>query len=273
MQRRTVSSGEVDLAVWEGGDPAGPTVMAVHGFPDTHRLWAGVMPRLADRFHLVSYDVRGAGDSGAPAEREGYAVERLVDDLVAVLDATAGTGPAHLLGHDWGSVLLWEAVLAERSDQRLRGRLASFTSISGPSLGQFAAFLRSARRPGRALAVACQVLRSSYVGLFQLPVLPEVAMRAAAGRTGANGLNLYRANRARLRAAPVGSTSVPVQLVVATRDPFLSPAVYADTDRWCAHLERVDITAGHWVPRTHPGRIAALVRGFVDRCAASAKLR
>jgi pimeloyl-ACP methyl ester carboxylesterase len=241
----------------------------VHGFPDTHRLWEGVAGRLADRYRVVSYDVRGAGRSGAPRHRAGYAVERLVDDLVAVLDATVGgEGKAHLLGHDWGSVLLWEAVLSERLDPRLTGRLASFTSISGPSHGQFAAFLRSARRPGRVLAVASQVLRSSYVGIVSLPLLPDVALRVVAGRTGANGLNLYRANLSRLQSADDRVTTVPVQLVVATRDPFFSPAIWADTDRWAVHLERVEVAAGHWTPRTHPERIAGLVSSFVERSSA-----
>ncbi|MEJ7757741.1 MAG: alpha/beta fold hydrolase [Nocardioidaceae bacterium] len=264
MQRRTIPSGQVDLATWEVGDAAGPTVVAVHGFPDTHTLWDGVVRQLADRFRVVSYDVRGAGESTAPGQREGYAVDRLVDDLVAVLDATVGTGgQAHLLGHDWGSVQLWEAVLREREDSRLTGRLASFTSISGPSLGQFAAFLRSGRRPSRVLAVANQMLRSSYVGLFHLPVLPAVVMGAVAGRTGSNGINLYRANLARIGSPRLSPTSVPVQVVVATRDAFLRPEIFADAAQWVERLERVEIDAGHWTPRTHPGRIAALVAEFV----------
>ncbi|MDP9443295.1 MAG: alpha/beta fold hydrolase, partial [Actinomycetota bacterium] len=128
---RRVRSGEVDLAVREYGDPAAPPLLAVHGYPDTQVLWEPVAARLADRFRVVTYDVRGAGESTAPRDRDGYHVDRLVDDVVAVLDAVARRStvqrPVHLLGHDWGSVQLWEVVTREQRDDRLRGRLASYT--------------------------------------------------------------------------------------------------------------------------------------------------
>jgi pimeloyl-ACP methyl ester carboxylesterase len=266
-----VASGEVDLAVWDSGPLGAPTIIAVHGYPDTHRLWDPVVRALPPSLRVVAYDVRGAGGSSAPAQREGYAVDRLVDDLVAVLDATIdGRGRAHLLGHDWGSVQLWTAVQREQVDARLTGRLASFTSISGPGLDQLGAFLRSGRRPGQLPAVLGQLVRSSYVGLFCLPVLPAVVMGAVAGRTGSNGINLYRATiagggRSSVGHSPLARTRVPVQLVVATGDPFLRPEVFADTTRWAEDLERVDVAAGHWSPRTHPELIAALVADFVGR--------
>jgi pimeloyl-ACP methyl ester carboxylesterase len=266
MFRQTVSSGDVELAVWASGATGLPTIVAVHGFPDTHAMWDPVAKLLSERFRVVTYDVRGAGESAAPARRDGYAMSWLVDDLVAVLDATVGpAGQAHLVGHDWGSVQLWEALLRERSDRRLAGRLASFTSISGPGLGQVAAFFRSARRPGRLLPVAAQLVRSAYIPPFCLPVLPNIAMGLVAGRTGANGVNLYGANIRRAPLPPRTRPTVPVQLIVATRDPFLRPVLYADSDTWADQVERVDIDAGHWAPRTHAREIAELVSGFVDR--------
>ena len=50
-------------------DPRRPTVLAVHGYPDNHHLWDGVAEHLSDRYNLVAYDVRGAGESGRPAAR------------------------------------------------------------------------------------------------------------------------------------------------------------------------------------------------------------
>ncbi|MFC7612955.1 alpha/beta fold hydrolase [Actinokineospora soli] len=67
VRARTVRSGDVELAVFEQGDPAAPTVLLVHGYPDTHRMWDGVAARLAEDYHVVRYDVRGAGASSAPA--------------------------------------------------------------------------------------------------------------------------------------------------------------------------------------------------------------
>jgi pimeloyl-ACP methyl ester carboxylesterase len=265
--RRTVRSGDVDVAVWQSGNPANPTIVAVHGFPDDHRLWDRLTARLVDRFHVVAYDVRGAGQSSAPAKTNGYCLERLTDDLVAVLDATLPpAGRAHLVGHDWGSTQLWEPVTREATDWRLTGRIASFTSISGPSLDHLARFFRVARSPGRIFAVAQQAVRSSYVGFFQLPVLPELVLRPIAGRNGVNGVNLYRANiAARMRTPREATTHVPVQLLVLTGDVFLSPAVFDGIERWAPRLHRVDVDAGHWAPRTQPDGVGTLVADFIDR--------
>ena len=74
--RRVRGSG-VDLAVTELGDRGRPTVLLVHGFPDTSAVWAPVAQLLATSgFHVVAYDVRGAGDSGVPSHAVGLCAGR-----------------------------------------------------------------------------------------------------------------------------------------------------------------------------------------------------
>jgi pimeloyl-ACP methyl ester carboxylesterase len=282
---RRVRSGGVSLAVREYGDPAAPTVVAVHGYPDNQTMWEPLARLLREDFHVVSYDVRGAGESDAPSARDDYVSERLVDDLVAVLDAVAADGPVHLLGHDWGSLQLWDAVTSEQDDHRLRGRIASYTSVSGPSLDHMAHFLRTAPNDVRRQ----QARKSWYVSWFHLPVLPDLTWRllhpliGAAmrrreglpkvagwgrelGRDADHGLDLYRANiRQRLRSPRAGRTSVPVQVVVPLRDPFISPRTLdaLDLGRFLDTWRRVDVDSGHWLPRTDPARVAGLLREWV----------
>lgn len=285
-----VRSGDLDLAAWQGAR-TGPTLVFVHGFPDTHTVWQQVIDRLADRFHCAAYDVRGAGASDAPASRGGYELAALVSDLVAVLDTLDDDESVHLVGHDWGSVQLWEAVFRATRDPRLNGRIASYTSISGPALGHLAAFVRSAGKGGwrRRRDVLVQQLRSWYVWAFQLPVLPELALRWWAHRALASkqraswpaatlpidvmhGLELYRANlrpgsrgetvRAALRADGM-RTQVPVQLVVPLRDWFITPAATAEVPRFVPHLTRVEVDAGHWVQQTAPDELARLIAAHV----------
>jgi len=64
----TASDG-VSLAVhrYTEVDPGRPTVLAIHGWPDNHRVWDGVAEELAGRYNFVAYDVRGAGESSRPA--------------------------------------------------------------------------------------------------------------------------------------------------------------------------------------------------------------
>ena len=70
--KRTVSSNGVELSLVEAGDPARPTVVFIHGYPDTKELWDPVMKLLATRFHVVAYDVRGAGESSRPRGPAAY---------------------------------------------------------------------------------------------------------------------------------------------------------------------------------------------------------
>src|SRR5512139_2845653 len=135
---RKVRGDGVDLAVFERGDPDRPTVVLIHGYPDTHAVWDRVAAQLAARFRVVTYDIRGAGESSRPAGRRAYRFEHLMNDLRAVLDDVCGPGlepqpqpgpeRVHLVGHDWGSIQGWEAAAT------MPERFASFTSISGPCL-------------------------------------------------------------------------------------------------------------------------------------------
>ncbi len=288
-----VDAGDVALRAYVHERPHLPagaaTVVAVHGYPDTHLVWDPVATDLASDHRVITYDVRGAGGSSSPATQDGYRTERLVDDLVAVLDALAPDGAVHLLGHDWGSVQLWDAVCAEEHDPRLTGRIASYTSISGPSLDHLAAFVR--RAPDD--EVQAQRKRSWYVRAFHVPVLPELAWRHLTGpmrqrmaRTerlvttdgpgghwapslgddAARGLGLYRANvRRRLRHPGEGATRLPVLLVAPRHDHYITPASLRYVADAVPRLQRVDVDAGHWVPRTHPGLVAGLVREFVTQ--------
>ena len=166
----TASDG-VDLAVNETGPSDAATIVCVHGYPDNSSAWAGVVAELSRRYHVVTYDVRGAGRSGKPTERQAYRLDQLAADLRAVVDAVSPDRAVHLLAHDWGSIQSWHAVTGEQ----LADRVASYTSVSGPSLDHTAYWMRSALRPGgaRLRDVARQLAESAYIVLFTVPVLPE----------------------------------------------------------------------------------------------------
>lgn len=289
-RRTTVDGDAVTLAAWDSRSKGAP-VLFVHGYPDTHRLWDPVVQRLDDRFRCLAYDVRGAGESGAPSEQSAYRVAHLVNDLVAVMDALSPDEPVHLVAHDWGSVQAWDAVVRADSDPRLIGRIASFTSISGPCLQHIAAFSQSARHAGwgrasgglaKKRAALSQLRHSWYVYAFRLPRVPERVLRRRSTRLvgsrhdqrfhfgptlpddSVNGLNLYRANVGHGDRVPGGAhTDVPVQLVVPLRDKYVTPALTQNVGRFASDLTRVEIDAGHWVMRSRPDEVAALVAAFV----------
>src|ERR1700691_2096541 len=104
VTRRRIRGSGLDLALSERGDRARPTVVLVHGFPNTSGVWEPVARRLSERFHVVAYDVRGAGDSDVPDRRADYTLPVLVEDMAAVIAAVSPAAPVHLVAHDWGSI-------------------------------------------------------------------------------------------------------------------------------------------------------------------------
>ena len=290
----TASDG-VTLAVhrYTEVDAARPTILAIHGWPDNHRIWDGVAgeldERYPDRYNFVAYDVRGAGESSRPAKRSGYAFVQLVSDIGAVIDSL-GVERVHLLAHDWGSIQTWAAV----TDESVMGKVASFTSISGPHLQYAGRFLRSARTPRAVAQVARQLMGSAYIAFFLCPGVPELAFRSRLGvklvealeRIGrsstrsrgdatprsitdyVNGLNLYRANMPAPMVSPspqLPMTRVPVQVLVPRRDLFVTPALQRFTGAIPARGRVIPIEGGHWVITSRPDVIARLTGEWVDQ--------
>jgi hypothetical protein len=166
-----------------------------------------------------------------------------------VLEAVSPARPVHLLAHDWGSIQGWHFV----TSADLSGRIASFTSISGPSLHHLGPWVRANLRPSPAKFSKGlrQLAHWYYIGFFQLPVLPELFWRSGVGnrllgkqvrgyfRSTAdrtNGLALYRANM-----LPGLS---PRQVQFEAPKPFAS------------NLYLRSIAGGHWIVNTQPDVIA-----------------
>lgn len=261
-RRRTIAGHGVDLAVNELGDPASPTVVLVHGWPDTHRMWQPLAALLAADLRVVAYDTRGMGLSPTSAPDAAFTLPYLAADLMAVVADASPDRPAHVVGHDWGSVQAWEAVCEPGAEQRI----ASFVSVSGPNLDHVAAWARRTLRrptPSGLAGLAGQVVSSSYVPWLVSPLSPPV-VRATAGRDAASGLRYYRGNlRAGASSPRERRTSVPILQVALTRDVAVREAALAASEPWCEDLRRVRLAAGHWAPRTHARALADLVLAHV----------
>ncbi|MEY9876994.1 NAD(P)-dependent dehydrogenase (short-subunit alcohol dehydrogenase family)/pimeloyl-ACP methyl ester carboxylesterase [Streptacidiphilus sp. MAP12-33] len=279
----------VRLAVFEWGDrSADTTIVLVHGYPDTHAVWRPIAEQLAERHHVVAYDVRGAGQSDAPRAIRSYTLATLEADLGAVLQEVSPDRPVHLVGHDWGSIQSWESV----TGTALASRIASFTSISGPCLDHVGQWFRSRlRRPSpRALGqLAWQGVHSWYIGYFHLPLLPPLLWRTAMVKawpallhaiegvphgSGApsfptdavRGLALYRANMIpRLTRPRQRPTDIPVQVVLPQKDLYVTPAMAGQAPQpFVGRLWRRPLRAGHWAPLTHESVLAGWIEEFVD---------
>ncbi|WP_051969374.1 SDR family oxidoreductase [Kitasatospora azatica] len=290
-RRRFVHSAGVELAVFEQGDPTAPTVLLVHGYPDTHRVWDDVAAELAADHHVVRYDVRGAGESGAPDSRDGYRLELLANDLFAVADAVSPDRPVHVVAHDWGSLQSWEAVTEPGAERRL----ASYTTMSGPCLDHLGYWIRHRLRrphPRHLRQLLVQGAHSWYITVFHLPVLAPATWKFGLARAwprvlrdleavrprpdhpqstlrqdAVRGIELYRANmRPTLRNPRERPTLVPVQLITLRRDHYVNPFLSEGLERWVPDLTRRELNATHWSALLEQGpAVAAMVREFTAR--------
>lgn len=283
---RIVARGGAELFVSEAGDPANATIVLVHGYPDTHAVWDELVGALSGRFRTVAYDVRGMGRSVAPEGANAFLLEELALDLEAVIEAVSPDRPVHLVGHDWGAFQCWEVLTRERS----AGGIASYTAIAGPRVDAVTGWVRARLRRSGLKQLIGQARRSWYVGFFQLPGLPERALgigmerawpramrkleriepraghpAATLARDAHVGLELYRRNmRPLARRRSARRAEVPVQLIVPTRDRYISTPVYDDAYEWATRVWRRDVHAGHWVQRSHTAAVATAVTELVD---------
>lgn len=284
----------VRLRVVVEGKEAGPTVVLVHGYPDDLHVWDGVVALLHEDFRIVRYDVRGAGASDTPKGLAAYTMRELSRDLMAVIDATSPDKPVHLVGHDWGSIQLWESV----TDERLRSRFLSFTSASGPCVDYIAMQSREDMQSGqwsRVLSALNQARKSWYIAMFQLPLLPELSWSARSApfveaqmaraegiplavfrdpnraRNGKSGVMLYRANMPQRLARPQPKHSdLPTQVLVVDRDPYVSTSIAHSCEGWLSDLRFETVHGTHWFYLASPEAFATPIRRFVQAIEARA---
>jgi haloacetate dehalogenase len=101
-------AGEVELFARTGGNPAGPPVLLLHGYPQTHVMWQRVAQRLAPDFSLVIADLRGYGDSTKPApaatpelDHAQHSKRAMAADMAALM-RSLGHERFAVVGHDRG---------------------------------------------------------------------------------------------------------------------------------------------------------------------------
>ena len=290
FRRVTLTTG-VTLNVALAGPPNAPPVLLLHGFPESHRTWREVAPRLADRFRLVMPDQRGFAGSDRPQEVDAYKPSLLVDDVFALAEAL-GIERFALVGHDWGGAVAWAAAL--RGDSRLT-RLAVVNSphpaIFQKSLiedsGQRAAsqYINAFRLPGAEAYIGQKGLdwffERSFSPHVDLSLIPEAEKRQYVAEWSQPGvltamLNWYRASP--LVVPPPGVTlpvpdfvlrfatriEIPTLVIWGMRDPALLPVQLDGLDRVVDDLEVVRIAdAGHFVPWEAPEAVAGALAPFL----------
>ena len=270
MESLRVVNGDVGLHVRVEG--SGPTVVLLHGWPDTSALWDEVAAQLVRAGYRVALpDLRGCGESDKPDDVELYQMHHLVGDVSAIIGAL-DAGTVNLVGHDWGANLAW-ATAAFRPD--LVERLVPI------SVGHPTAFCSSGLD---------QQLKSWYMLLFHFDGLGETFLRqneyeamrrwvrhprvdeviAELERDGQMRTHLmwYRANARPdmfLSAPPVlPPIEAPTLGVWSSGDFALSERQMTDSAAYCTgefRYCRLE-SYGHWIPLEAPDELSAALIDF-----------
>lgn len=276
VRSHRVRVGAVTLHVVEAGPADGPPLLLLHGFPEFWWGWRHQIGTLAAAgYRVVAPDGRGYNLSDKPKGLDGYRLGALGGDVVGLADAL-GLERFDLVGHDWGGIVAWW--VAARHPERV-GRLAI---LNAPHPDTAWRVIRADPK---------QIGRSWYVGLFQLPALPErllasrdyralaglVARNARRGSVTAEDLARYREAwswpgaltgmlnwyRALLRRPPgrAGRVRAPTLVIWGQRDTALSSLFADESAALCddARILRLE-RATHWVQHEEPDAVnAALI--------------
>jgi pimeloyl-ACP methyl ester carboxylesterase len=281
----------VTLNVALAGDASNPPVILLHGFPESHRTWRELAPRLEQEFYLAMPDQRGFAGSDRPQEVEAYKSDTLVDDIFALADAL-GFERFALVGHDWGGAIAWTAALKEPD------RLTRLVVINAPhpvifqksliesseqrAASQYISAFRSKLFEKAVEAMGFEALfEKSFSRHVDLATIPDaerqqyIAEWSQAGGLTAM-LNWYRASK--LMVPPPGVTvplpdwllrpfpkvRVPTLVIWGMKDVALLPLQLDGLDRLVEDLTIVRVPdAGHFVPWEAPDDVFAALQPFL----------
>ncbi|GIT99047.1 alpha/beta fold hydrolase [Sulfurovum sp. TSL1] len=141
-------------------------MVLIHGFPQNSYVWSSYLTEFTQMgYHVVAPDLRGYNKSSKPKEKSAYEIKNIMNDVLELIKH-CGYDKAVIVGHDWGGSVVWE--LAEHYADFVSAAIV----LNSPHRGAYAANIR--RNP---LLNLRQTFRSWYIYLFQLPFLPEFAMK------------------------------------------------------------------------------------------------
>ena len=272
--------GGVTLHMIEAGPEDGPLVILLHGFPE---FWWGwryqIAPLVEAGFRVIVPDQRGYNLSDKPQGRRAYDLDILAKDVIGLADAVGRTAFS-LVGHDWGGLVAWWTA------SRYPERVAKLAILNAPHPAIAGTYMR--RHPS-------QMVKSLYVGFFQIPRLPEAMLSAdnhrslkdALLRTSRPGtfseqdiaryeqawsqpgaltamLNWYRALPFKPDMNDPG-ISPPTLVIWGARDRFLEKGLAEASLALCRSGDVVWIdNATHWVQHEEPERVNAALVGFLN---------
>lgn len=284
LEHTYIETNGVQLHVVQAGPRDGELVLLLHGFPEFWYGWRKQIAYLASKGYRVwAPDQRGYALSDKPKRVRDYQAHLLAEDIAGLIDAS-GKEAAILVGHDWGGIVAWRTA---RTYPHLIKRLVILNAPHEAAMTQ-----QFKQNP-------VQIFRSSYVGFFQIPRLPEkllsrsdwgpaTKMLQATSRKEAfsneslaryreawsqpraftSMLNWYRAMARSFSSQDVPNrVSAPTLMIWGAKDKFLGRNLALESLNFCNEGRLVFLeSATHWVHLEAAEQVNELIEKFaVDK--------
>ncbi len=256
--------------------------LCLHGFPELHFSWRHQMPLLTRMGYRVwAPNLRGYGGTSRPEGVRNYAMDKLVGDVAALIEAS-GASKVTLLAHDWGAIIAWAfAITHPAALERL-----VIMNVPHPKVAM------------REIKHWRQIRKSWYIYFFQLPWLPEKLLGRSGGRaagkliadTSCNPelfgpdvraiyseaamrpgartsmLNYYRALLRHRDSLDMGDfrVDVPTLMVWGEEDVALNIHCTDGTEEWVPNLTLKRFPGvSHWVQQDAPEQVNAALEQWL----------
>jgi pimeloyl-ACP methyl ester carboxylesterase len=266
----------------EAGPAEAPALVLLHGFPASSFMFRDLIPRLADRYHVIAPDHLGFGLSDAPpADEFGYTFDALAGLTLALLAQLEVTRYAMYV-QDYGAPVGWRLALADPAavtaiiTQNGNGYEAGLVEAFWKPVREFWRERNAETEAGVRGALTVDAIRWQYLNGVPDPtvVSPDTWLHdfAQVSRPGndevqlslfadyATNLPLYPKLHAYLR-----DSRVPVLAVWGRNDEIFGPdgaRAFAD-DAPDAEIHLLD--GGHFLLESQLDTAAAYIRGFLGR--------
>jgi pimeloyl-ACP methyl ester carboxylesterase len=259
---------------------SGPTVVLLHGYPQTWYMWRKVMPALGEHFTVIAPDLRGSGNSDAPAG--GYDKATLAEDIHQLLAGLGLAGQVSIVGHDIGTLVAYAYAAAHRDSTRRLvlteaplpdEGLYQFPSLTpqGPGLWNFGFFALGNGLPERMVAGREDTWVEGFVDWMEL-VKGGVGRQAAAeyaahlrqpGHTRAT-FEYFRtfhgdvADTIRHR-----NTLLTMPVLALGAEGTLGQAVPGQVSAYAKDVTGAIVPSGHWIAEEIPDDLTGRLLAFL----------
>ncbi len=296
-QTRVKLANGIELDVVDVGPRDAPTLIFLHGFPESHRTWRHQIAHFSDRFRCIAPDQRGYRGSSAQQDVASYTPDKLIGDVFLMADAL-GVGTFTIVGHDWGGAIAWGTALGGQMNGKVNRAVVA--NAPHPAIFQKLLYLDPAQRAASQYIRAFRdtgndalVREHGLVGIlmkevkWDRPSTMEQEERDALLKdwskpgTAMAMLNWYRGSPinvppmdapfalpADYQPLALPNLTIPTLVIWAMDDLALPPSNLDGLDDMIDDLTLVQVPdCGHFVPWEAPEKFNAALEDFLERTA------